>query len=133
MSASGEFTNYVLEQLEPAGTVRTTRFFGGVGICAGATQFAMIMGNSLYFVVDDSTRPKYERAGMRPFSYRMRHGTREVRRYFELPEEVLTDPHELRAWMREAIGIANKPPATKRRRPPTSSKRAVKRRSGANR
>lgn len=127
MSASAEFTDYVLEQLEPAGTVRTTRFFGGIGLCAGATQFAMIMGNSLYFVVDDNTRPKYERAGMRPFSYRTRHGTREVRRYFELPEEVLTDPHELRAWMRESIGIASKRPVTKRRRRP-ASKRVVKRR-----
>ncbi|MFP5350141.1 MAG: TfoX/Sxy family protein [Gammaproteobacteria bacterium] len=127
MSASAEFTDYVLEQLEPAGAVRTTRFFGGVGICTGATQFAMIMGNSLYFVVDDSTRPKYERAGMRPFSYRTRHGIREVRRYFELPEEVLTDPHELRVWMRESIDIASRRPATKRRRRP-ASKRVVKRR-----
>ena len=127
MSASAQFTNYVLDLLAPVGAVRTTHFFGGVGICAGATQFAMIMGNSLYFVVDDGTRPKYERAGMRPFSYRTRHGTREVRRYFELPEEVLTDPHELRAWMRESIGIASKRPATKHRRRPTPKRAAKKR------
>ena len=67
MSATTEYTQYVLERLEPIGPLRVSRFFGGVGIYSGSAQFAMIMGNSLYFVVDDSTRPKYEKAGMQPF------------------------------------------------------------------
>lgn len=92
MSASAEYTEYVLELLEPLGRVRTTRFFGGVGLSVGTAQFAMIMGNSLYVVVNDSTRPKYEKAGMAAFSYLTKKGRVQVRRYFELPEEILTDP-----------------------------------------
>ena len=88
--------------------VRTGRFFGGVGISQGNVQFAMIMGSSLYLVVDDSTRQKYADAGMTPFSYTTKKGRIQVRRYFELPEEILTDPDELRTWVRESIEVAGK-------------------------
>ncbi|MBI3608155.1 MAG: TfoX/Sxy family protein [Nitrospirae bacterium] len=84
MTASIEYTEYVLELLEPIGPVRTGRFFGGVGISNGSVQFAMIMGNSLYFAVDEDTRKKYEQAGMQPFSYMTKKGRVQVRKYFEL-------------------------------------------------
>ena len=108
MTASAEYTEYVLELLQPLGPVHTGRFFGGVGISSGAIQFAMIMGNSLYFVVDEHTRKKYEQAGMQPFSYLTKKGRVQVRKYFELPEDVLTDPAQLRLWADEAMGIAHK-------------------------
>lgn len=108
MTASAEYTEYVLELLEPIGPVRTGRFFGGVGISKGSLQFAMIMGNSLYFAVDDNTREKYEEAGMQPFSYMTKKGWVQVRRYFELPEDVLTDPEQLRRWAEESIQAAGK-------------------------
>lgn len=68
----------------------------------------MIMGNSLYFVVDEGTRKKYEQAGMQPFSYATKKGRIQVRKYFEVPEEVLTDPAQRRIWANEAIGVARK-------------------------
>lgn len=115
MTASTEYTEYVLEHLAVVDAVSTSRFFGGVGLSLGAAQFAMVMGNSLYFVVDDSTRAKYEAAGMAPFSYTTKNGRVTVRRYFELPEEVLNDPDVLRQWARESIQIAEKKrPASKR-------------------
>ena len=116
MSPSAEYTEYVLELLEPIGRVRTARFFGGVGLSIGSAQFAMIMGNSLYFVVDDSTRPKYEKAGMAPFSYLTKKGRVQVRRYYELPEEILTDPKTLQLWASESIQLAvkDKKPKTKK-------------------
>ena len=108
MTASAEYTEYVLELLAPLGPVRTGRFFGGAGISDGAIQFAMIMGNSLYFVVDEGTRKKYEMAGMEPFSYMTKKGRVLVRKYFELPEDVLTDPAQLRIWADEAMCVARK-------------------------
>jgi DNA transformation protein and related proteins len=107
MSASTEFTEYVLELLEPVGPVHVGRFFGGVGLSNGTVQFAMIMGNSLYFVVDEDTRKKYELAGMQPFSYTTKKGRVLVRKYYELPEEVLTDTDQLRVWAHEAVRIAS--------------------------
>ena len=108
MTPSAEYTEYVLELLEPIGPVRTNRFFGGVGISNGAVQFAMIMGNSLYFAVDEDTRKKYEQAGMQPFSYMTKTRRVQVRKYFELPEDVLTDPEQLRLWAHEAMHVAGK-------------------------
>ncbi len=106
MAPSSEFVEYVLEHLESIGPIRTGRFFGGVGITYDSVQFAMIIGNSLYFVVDDNTREKYEHAGMQSFSYMTKKGRIQVRRYFELPEDVLSDKEKLQIWARESIRIA---------------------------
>lgn len=108
LTASSEYTEYVLELLEPIGPVRISRFFGGVGISHGLVQFAMIMGNSLYFVVNDNTRQKYEKVGMTSFSYTTKKGRVQVRKYFELPEEILTDTEQLRLWASESIQVAAK-------------------------
>lgn len=108
LTASAEYTEYILELLEPIGPVRTGRFFGGVGIFHGPVQFAMIMGNGLYFAVDEDSRKKYEQAGMQPFSYMTKKGRVQVRKYFELPDDVLTDPEQLRQWAKESIHVAGK-------------------------
>jgi DNA transformation protein len=113
---SEEYTEYILELLEPIGSVQTGRFFGGVGISNGIAQFAMMMGNSLYFVVDKDTRTKYEQAGMQPFSYETKRGRVQVRRYFELPEDILEDPEQLRTWAHEAMHIAEKTKPKKARK-----------------
>ena len=126
MTATTGYTEYVLELLEPIGPVRTARFFGGVGISKGSLQFAMIMGNSLYFAVDDDSRKKYEQAGMQPFSYMTKKGRIQVRRYFELPEDVLTDPAQLRLWASEAMRVASQP----KKRNKTLNRMRQKRRVG---
>lgn len=86
--------------------MRAQRFFGGVGLASGAVQFAMIMGNRLYFVVDERSRAKYEAVGMEPFSYATRKRRVRVRRYFEVPAGVLEEREQLAAWAREAIAAA---------------------------
>ena len=108
MSASAEYTEYVLELLAPLGSVRTGCFFGGVGISYDSVQFAMIMGHSLYFAVDETTRNTYEQPGMQPFSYMTKKGRVQVRRYYELPEDVLTDPEQLRLWANKSMRVAGK-------------------------
>ena len=117
MSASKGFIEYIMELLEPVTAIEGSKFFGGYGIKNNATQFAMIMGNSLYFVVDDHTRQKYEKFGMEPFSYATRKGQVKVRRYFELPEEILTDPEQLQQWASESIQVAGMTKKPKRARP----------------
>jgi DNA transformation protein len=103
-----------LEHLEAIGSVHTGRFFGGIGISRDSVQFAMMIGNSLYFVVDADSRIKYEQAGMQAFSYLKKTGTVQVRKYYELPEEVLTDPEQLRLWADEAIKVALKTKLSKK-------------------
>ena len=70
MSAnSADFLAYVEEQLATLPTLRSGRFFGGTALRADGVQFAMIVSNTVFFVVDNDTRPHYERLGSRCFSY----------------------------------------------------------------
>lgn len=112
MEAVGEgasdYVDFVLEQLEPIRELTSSRFFGGVGLSARAVQFAMIMGNSLYFVVDDETRPKYEKMGSSCFSYRTRKGSVDVKKYYEVPGDLLEDRERLLDLARESIEIARR-------------------------
>ncbi len=61
MSASPEFIEYVKELFEPLGKLKEGMFFGGFAFKSGNKQFAMIMGNTLYFCVNDITRKKYDK------------------------------------------------------------------------
>ncbi len=105
MAVSDEFRDYVLEQLAPAGKVVPRRMFGGVGLYLDGLFFALIDDDSLYFKTNDANRPRYEKAGSRPFcpfSDRPNH----VMAYWEVPAEVLEDAEELRQWTREALAAA---------------------------
>lgn len=106
MSASPEYTDYILEYLEPILPVRLARFFGGTGISHDGVQFAMIMHNTLYFAVNDVSRPNYVAAGMQAFSYQTKKGLIQVKKYYELPETVLVDEEQLPRWINDALAVA---------------------------
>lgn len=106
MSANPEFIAYVRELLAPLANIDEGSFFGGFAFKSHSLQFAMIMGNSLYFCVDNNTRPKYQALGMEPFSYATKKGRVEVKKYFSAPEDLLEDQEKLILWAREAIQAA---------------------------
>lgn len=107
MSSSAEFTAYIKEKFEILGDVSFSRFFGGIGISYSEVQFAMVMGNTLYFCVDDSNRDAYVETGMQPFSYATKKKTILVSKYYSVPEEVLDNPGTLREWAQAAIKAAH--------------------------
>lgn len=104
---SPEYTDFVLEQLAPLGAVQSGRFFGGVGLTSEGTQFAMLMGHSLYLVVNETTRPQYEEMGGTCFWYKTRKGRVNVRKYYEVPAEILDDQDRLIALAQDSIRIAH--------------------------
>ncbi len=106
MSASASFVAYVRELLEPLGRLEDGRFFGGHAFKHRGSQFAMVMGETLYFRVSDRSRPRFESAGCRPFCYETKKGLVQVRRYYSAPAELLEDPEQLLAWAREAVEFA---------------------------
>lgn len=108
MTASAEYTEYILEFLEPLFPVNIKRLFGGAGIYVDGVMFGMIMHNTLYFAVDVETRKQYEQAGMQPFAYMTKKGQVLVRKYYELPEGVFIDPEQLQVWANEAIAAAHR-------------------------
>jgi len=106
MSASPEFIAYVRDLLAPLGTLKDGKFFGGFAFKSGSKQFAMIMGNTLYFCVNNQTRKKYEAAGMEPFSYSTKNGRVKVNKYFSVPDDLFENQDKLVEWAREAIQSA---------------------------
>lgn len=102
------YVNYVLELLDPIENITDGRFFGGIGLKCDAVQFAMIMGNSLFFVVDNTTRPKYEKRGMGCFWYKTKKKKVNVKKYHEVPGELLEDQDTLIEWAMESIEVARK-------------------------
>ncbi|KAF0813546.1 hypothetical protein IGB42_01897 [Andreprevotia sp. IGB-42] len=107
MSASAEFVRHVKDLLAPLGNCSDGSFFGGHALKQHGHQFAMIMGNTLYFRVDDTTRPTYEQHGASAFSYATRKGRVQVRKYYSAPEALFEDQQLLLAWARQAINAAS--------------------------
>jgi DNA transformation protein and related proteins len=106
MSASKEFVTHIRELLSPIGVLGDAVFFGGHALKYQDKQFAMVMGNTLYFRVNDQTRAEYAAMGSVPFSYLTKVRRVEVRTYFSVPEDVLESRGQLLAWARKAIHAA---------------------------
>ncbi len=104
---SSQFVEFIVEQLAEVAGITKVRFFGGTGLAAHSTQFAMIMGTSVYFVVDKVTRPKYEKLGSKCFAYDTKVKRVQVRKYFEVPAEIIEDREALVSLAREAVHVAH--------------------------
>jgi DNA transformation protein len=103
MPNSPAFCDLVLERLGTVAPVSAKPSLGGIAIYAGPLHFGLIINDRLYFVVDELTRPEYERLGMRP-----PRGSRKRAKngYYQLPAHVLEDPEELALWMSKAVNVA---------------------------
>jgi DNA transformation protein len=107
MSVSPSFRCFVLEQLgRVLPHIRARSMFGGVGLYSAERFFALIDDDTLYFKVDDATRPDFEARGMGPFRPGGPGG--EVMQYYELPADVLEDAEALRRWADQALAVAGR-------------------------
>ncbi len=104
MAVTGEYLQFVLEQLQGLGNVASRRMFGGVGLYQDQRFFAIIMGDTLYFKVNDANRGDYEARGMgrfRPYPNKPHLSMA----YYEVPADVLEDADECAAWARRSVAI----------------------------
>jgi DNA transformation protein len=103
---SCEFKSFVLEQLASIHDLSCRAMFGGFGFKSCDAFFALIMGNSLYFAVDEATRAKYESLGSKCFSYTAKDRQIESKRYFEVPGDIIEDQALLVQFAQSAIMAA---------------------------
>ena len=107
MTVSPSFRIFILEQLgRRVQGIRGRSMFGGVGIYAGDVFFALIDDDTLYFKVDESTRPEFEARGMTPFRPYGEDG--EEMQYYSVPEDLLEDAEMLGQWAEQAILVARR-------------------------
>ena len=114
MPVTSDFRDFVLEQLGRVVPVDWKRMFGGVGLYADGTFFALIDDDILYFKVGDANRGDFEVAGARAFSpYK---DGRYSMNYFELPVHVLENKELLSVWTEKAVAVALEAAAKKRKK-----------------
>jgi len=113
MSASAEYVEYVRDLLlggQGFSDLRTKKYFGGVAFRSDQlgtdTQFAVILNDVLYFVVDNSTRPLYQAKNMNPFSYDKKTGKVIVEKWYTAPEELFEDAEMMNEWAQQALTAA---------------------------
>lgn len=124
MTASRNFCDHVTDLLSGFGPVAVRRMFGGAGLFRDGVMFALIVADTLYLKVDDTTRPAYEAAGMGPFTYR-RKGEAAALGYYQAPEAAMDDPEVMRDLARDAFAVALRAQAAKaRKRPVTKAKKS---------
>jgi DNA transformation protein len=134
MAADSDYLDYVLDCLTAAriGPVTRERLFSGSGLRIDGELFGVILRGTLYFVVDDQTRPRFVEAGMGPFTYSRKSMQQKIERWYEVPEDVLLDASDLRDWVHEALAAFRrtaKPEKPKRRTTAVKAKAAAKPRS----
>ena len=121
MAVSQSFLTYVLEQVAGVRGVTSRRMFGGVGLYSDDIFFAVLDNDTLFFKVNDTTRPRYVKRRMPPFMPIP--GKPAMSSYYQVPPGVLEDADELAAWAREAVGVGASAPAKAKRTPKRSKTR----------
>jgi DNA transformation protein and related proteins len=90
------------------GTVVVKRMFGGAGIYAQETMFALLHDGVIYLKADPHNAPAFAREDLAPFTYTTRSGKRAVMSYRRMPDRLYDDPDELAAWAVEALAAARR-------------------------
>jgi DNA transformation protein len=127
MAVSRGFQAFILDLLGPLDPL-PRRMFSGVGLFHGGVMFALLVRDTMYLRVDDTTRERFERAGSRPFSYQR--GEREVSlsAYYVVPEDLLDRQDELLQWTCDAIATARRAASSARPARSRSGVRGYRRR-----
>jgi DNA transformation protein len=88
------------------GIVTVRRMFGGAGIYAGGTMFALAHDGVIYLKVGPQNAAAFERENLAAFSYTTKDGKRGVMSYRRMPDRLYDDPDELAQWARDALVAA---------------------------
>jgi DNA transformation protein len=89
-------------------TVTVRRLFGGAGIYAGDTMFALVHDGVIYLKVDPANAAAFDRENLPAFGYATRDGKRELMSYRRMPDRLYDDPEELAVWARAALAAAQR-------------------------
>ena len=98
MSVSDEFSTYILELLEPLGSIQTTRMFGGVLLKVNGKHLGILIEETVYFKVTDRVLQKrYTEEGSKQFTYTRKDKQDPVviQNWWSVPESALDAPDEM--------------------------------------
>jgi len=125
--------DHIAELFSAFGPVSVRRMFGGAGLYADGTMFALIADGVIYLKASPEGTAAFEHEGCAPFSYATKNGKRGVMSYWRMPDRLYDDPDELAQWARTALAAARVKrvaPRAKTRRGSRNSPRRGRSRAG---
>ena len=105
-----EFADHIVnDKLGHIGGITSRAMFGGYGIYKDGVFCGIIADNTLYFKVDDTNKADYQAHGSSPFTYvKPSTGKPYEMSYWEVPEDVLNNPDEVKEWLERSYVINRK-------------------------
>lgn len=100
-----EYVDLVKEVLEPLGSVRIRRMFGGYGLYHHELMFGLIADSVLYLKADEECAGSFRDRGLAQFQY-MKKGKPTKLSYFAAPEEIFEEADEAILWASRAYHAA---------------------------
>ena len=104
----------IVELFSAFGPVAVRRMFGGAGIYADGTMFALIADGIIYLKAGETNVAMFEREQLAPFAFSKRTGERVMTSYRRMPDRLYDDPDELVVWARAALAAAHQPRGRKK-------------------
>ena len=101
-------TDHLAEMFSAFGPVSIRRMFGGAGVYADGTMFALVHDGTVYLKADDRTIATFEQERQHAFTYTAKNGKRAVMSYWSMPERLYDDPEDLACWARDALQAARR-------------------------
>jgi DNA transformation protein and related proteins len=98
----------IRELFSEFGPVEVRRLFGGKGIYADETMFALVRDGVIYLKVDEYSAAAFERENLEPFSYSRGGERASLSSYRRMPDRLYDDPDELADWARAALAAADR-------------------------
>ncbi|GAB2664765.1 TfoX/Sxy family DNA transformation protein [Vibrio panuliri] len=86
---------------EPLGRIKSRSMFGGFGIFADETMFALVVNNKLHIRADSILAKQFKQQGFEPYVYHKR-GFPVVTKYFALSEDLYSNSTKTLEIAREA-------------------------------
>jgi DNA transformation protein len=105
MAKKNEFITFLLELLEPLGSVEAKSMFGGFGIYGQGLMFGLVSEDTFYLKVDEVNRGEFEGKGLPRFTYERKGKTLSMS-YYQAPPEAMENTEVLCGWAQKAYDAA---------------------------
>ena len=119
----------IAEMFSAYGPIQLKRMFSGFGLYSEGVCFCLVLrGGEFYFKADETTAPRFEAEGCKPFSYSQRRSGKVVTvlSFYQMPERLYDDPDALADWTREAVVVAHRAQAKKAKRGSSKKRKPAK-------
>ena len=105
MISENEFMTYLLELLEPLGSVEAKTMFGGFGIYRHGLMFGLVSQDTFFLKADDENRADFEGRGLPRFTYQRKDKELSMS-YYHAPPEAMDNAEALCKWAQKAYDAA---------------------------